>query len=271
MKKFIVLFAAAACLTTTSQAQTQNPKITKVFGIESTRLSSSNYLNLETDTMFYSRGVTGIRNLQFYVAFEVTNGDLALKAGDTITVRGRIGSTGNTYFPKNDSNKYFYELAKDLAAGDTITIYMSQGAGFYEKMDDYSNLWAEIYADSAYSLDICGQVLYATGYTITSATISQTQLCAKSYFFKSRLKVSLTEPMMDKVKFYPNPVSSDLKITNLKDMSVEVYNIVGQQIIRHENVSGDISIAMENYPDGIYFVKLQNGKSVRTEKIKLVK
>jgi hypothetical protein len=54
-------------------------------------------------------------------------------------------------------------------------------------------------------------------------------------------------------------------------MNVEIYNIVGQQLVKYENISGDFSVDMSEYSNGIYFVRLQNGKSVRTEKIKLVK
>ena len=93
----------------------------------------------------------------------------------------------------------------------------------------------------------------------------------RAVYVKSQPFNSLKESSIEKVRIFPNPVNSNLNIANLSNTKVEIFNLVGQRIISHENVSGDLHVDMTAYSNGIYFVKMQNGKSTRTEKIKLVK
>jgi len=268
MRKYIILFAAVACFTTALQAQT----ITKVLGKQSTAMSSP-YTDLETDTLFYSRTISKIYNLKVFFAFEFTNGNKPMNEGDSIKIRGRVGGT---YFPDmsilSDSNMYRYALTKNLAPGESILIKISEETVGEELINDYysGGLLTEIYADSAYAMRVCGQVLYADNYgKVTNPTTLEK--CVTAHLFKASPPPAVSESTMEKVKFYPNPVSNNLNITNLNNTNIEIYNLVGQRIVQYENISGDFTIEMKEYPDGIYFVKLQNGKSVRTEKIKVVK
>jgi hypothetical protein len=265
MRKYIILFAATACLFTALQAQNL-PKITEIRGKESTRPT---YLNLKTDTLFYSRNITKIYNLQIHFEFELTNGNIPMVEGDSIKIQGRVSST---YFPymAPDTNMYRYALTRNLDAGESIRIEIPGPESMYGYYS--GSLLKPIHEDSAYTLQVCGRVLYADGYMkITNPTV--TEECVTAHLFKSPEKppTAVSESIMEKVRFYPNPVNNNLNITNLNNISVEIYNIVGQRIVQYENISGDLVIEMKEYSDGIYFVKLQSGKFVRTEKIKLVK
>ena len=198
---------------------------------------------------------------------------------DTIMIEGALAAT--TPFtirdtmrdPNNPVKKlagYMKVLDEELGANEILPIKMEELGYDDVALNSYgTGVITAIIRDTLYSINVSGKVLYASGYTsIPSATKTiRTYVMRK----KSDPPPAVIESVMEQIKCYPNPVSSNLTITNLKNTTVELYNIVGQRIVQQENVSGDISIDMKEYPEGVYFVKIQNGKAVRTEKIKLVK
>jgi len=83
---------------------------------------------------------------------------------------------------------------------------------------------------------------------------------------------AIRENSIDLVKVYPNPVLNNLRIENLYDATnINIYNVMGQVVRTIPSATGSISVDMSNLSNGLYFIKMQNGKTVRTEKIQVVK
>ncbi|MBI5218357.1 MAG: T9SS type A sorting domain-containing protein [Bacteroidia bacterium] len=70
------------------------------------------------------------------------------------------------------------------------------------------------------------------------------------------------------VTVYPNPTTGILNITNVENAVISVYNMLGQEVLKANNVK---SIDMNNMQGGSYFVKIQTKDNVITKKINLVK
>ena len=262
MKKLILLLAAVTCLLST-QAQT----ITKI----TAKANTYPYTDLVDGIVFEYTSPT-FASIAFFIKYTFQNGSVALDAGDTIVVKGTFGN--NSYFPevegaeKNSKFEYahFHRLTSNLPANGTVEIAIP----ISEPMNGHLNAPVQV-NDTTYSLRICGEVIHISNPNYVVNAVS-TRKCNTVMLLKRAQTTSIAEVNgMSKIRLYPNPVNSDLTITNLKGINVEIYNIVGQQIIYHENASGDLSVDMSNLPDGVYFVKLKDGKIVRTEKIKLVK
>ncbi|MCL2132302.1 MAG: T9SS type A sorting domain-containing protein [Lentimicrobiaceae bacterium] len=84
--------------------------------------------------------------------------------------------------------------------------------------------------------------------------------------------VAVSEASLAAVSVFPTLVTSDeLQLTNLVNTDMAIYSLVGQQMIAHSNVTGDASIDVCTLSNGIYFVRIQNGSAVRTEKIAIVR
>jgi hypothetical protein len=251
MKKIIFLVTLMACFLM-AEAQT----ITKIEGKRHMR-PATEYVDLDSNGIRYpSTGSWSQLQLDFRLEF--TNGNINLVAGDTIIISGRVG---NQPFLNIDT----MILTTNLAAGATLLrIFSDEQTAYYTNVLTVLN-------DSTYEGTICGKVEYVSKYTTTIPP----DKCTKLHLIKEQPSQpgidAVMESVMEKVKIYPNPVSSDLHITNLKNTNVEIYNVVGQRVTHIENVSGDLSIDMKVFPEGIYFIKMQNGKTSRTEKVKLVK
>jgi hypothetical protein len=82
------------------------------------------------------------------------------------------------------------------------------------------------------------------------------------------------------LELYPNPVSSYLNISysieEPADISVEIFAVTGQKMLRRElgrRNAGDHTetMNMSSFENGIYILKMNNGSSVQTSRIKVVK
>jgi len=103
-----------------------------------------------------------------------------------------------------------------------------------------------------------------------STPISKPPYC--SYFDFFGITTGIMASVFDAAKIYPNPVRDNLKIENLQDATdIRIYNVMGQEVKTVSSAMGSAEIDMSGLSNGLYFVKMQNGKSIRTEKIQVVK
>ena len=244
MKKFILLFTVVLMGIASTQAQEISRLLGKT-GFQPT------YINLETDTFKHT---AALNTISMTFAVEFTNGNTPLDSGNIIVLDGFIGGSAIA----NDSLKY--ELKANLGAGESIVIDIST-----EAMGSWSNKYPPGLDTTTFAF--LGRVYYTTKFNVDK----QKQATVVYVKTQTTNPPAIMETEIQVVKLYPNPVNSDLNIVNLKNTKVEIFNVVGQRIFNLENANGDVNINMVGYPNGIYFVKMQNGKSVRTEKIKLVK
>jgi hypothetical protein len=259
MKKIILLATVMVCFLAT-EAQT----ITKIEGKRHLR-SSTEYVNFVDSAVLRYPSTMTVRNLQLDFRFEFTNGNIQLEENDTIIISGGIGN--QSFDPERDT--IILEEGETLDPGEKFSklfVFEDQSIG-----SSFMGILIQE-NDSTHSGIIHGKIEYVSKYTTTSSeTRAPFVLVKEQSTTIPDDTLAVTESIMEKVKFYPNPVTSELNIINLKNTNVEVYNVVGQRISYFEDVSGNLSVEMETLPDGIYFVRMQNGKAVRTEKIKLVK
>jgi len=253
MKKFILLFAVAFTVFSALQAQ----EITKILGKTGFQPT---YVNLETDTLVWQKG-TSIYNLTVNFALEYTNGETPLAAGDSIVMSFKLGSD---FISHNDT--MYHKLMGDLGANETVQINFPM---FTLLEGEFSKLNDSLYRTTSLS----ARIFYTTKFTVPQSGKNPKTILGAYFVFRTpdTPPSAISETEMQSIKLYPNPVNSDLTIANLKDTKVEIFNVVGQRIINFENVNGNINVNMVEYPNGIYFVKMQSGKAVRTEKIKLIK
>jgi hypothetical protein len=256
MKKFILLFAMAIISLTAVEAQ----RITKIYG-KNNMPAFPNWVNFETDTLKYNpTGNPPRLNVSVFFAIVYENGSTPLEKDDVIVLDLQL-STTSIFDDIGDT--LFHVLDAPLAANDTLWIDLNN---IPVSMNMYPNVFTEIGNLDKGSITA---VLYRTSQFAVSSGNRTKQVTA--HFLRTTGSSSLTEKVIQNVQLFPNPVNSNLNITNLSNTKVEIFNVVGQRISAYENANGNLNVDMTAYPNGIYFVKMQNGKSVRTEKIKLVK
>lgn len=63
------------------------------------------------------------------------------------------------------------------------------------------------------------------------------------------------------IKFYPNPVSDDLKISGIAMQQITIYNLSGKAVMQINTRGKDkVSIDMGNLISGMYFVQVITGR-----------
>jgi hypothetical protein len=66
---------------------------------------------------------------------------------------------------------------------------------------------------------------------------------------------------------YPNPTTGRFTIELTEESNVGIYNMLGQQVMQLNKVSGDQQIQLENAPKGMYFVQIQSGNKIEVKKL----
>ena len=89
---------------------------------------------------------------------------------------------------------------------------------------------------------------------------------------------SVDENLSNKFKMYPNPTTGEFQITftslDTKDLNIEISNIAGQKIFSQSFETANkqtLNFNLNNFANGVYFVKLQLGKELVVKKIVLRK
>jgi hypothetical protein len=73
---------------------------------------------------------------------------------------------------------------------------------------------------------------------------------------------------LQNLKFYPNPVSSDLTISNsFPIQSIEIYNLLGQRLINESYDATEVNINVSNLPSALYLVKIKSENEAKEFKI----
>jgi len=72
------------------------------------------------------------------------------------------------------------------------------------------------------------------------------------------------------VSIFPNPTSTYVQISNVKNSQVEIYNITGQKVLSLNDYNGD-QISVSNLANGTYTVRVITNEGIATEKIQIVK
>lgn len=71
---------------------------------------------------------------------------------------------------------------------------------------------------------------------------------------------------VEKLKLFPNPANNFIQISGLKDpVNYSIYNLLGSEV-RKGTVSQNQRIDIQNITSGLYFIRLQNGTSIRFAK-----
>ncbi len=82
------------------------------------------------------------------------------------------------------------------------------------------------------------------------------------------LMLGTDENQLTQLKFYPNPVTDVLTLTNTDDIvSFEVYSLVGQVVRSGANTGNTMTVNMADMAPGVYLVKVYTGKQARTVKV----
>ena len=66
---------------------------------------------------------------------------------------------------------------------------------------------------------------------------------------------------------YPNPAQGSFTLELAEESNIRIFNILGQEVMHQNKVSGIQQIGLENAPKGMYFVQIQNGSETEVKKL----
>ncbi|MBQ8957262.1 MAG: T9SS type A sorting domain-containing protein [Bacteroidales bacterium] len=66
---------------------------------------------------------------------------------------------------------------------------------------------------------------------------------------------------------YPNPTSGIFTIELTEESNIGIFNVLGQNVMSFDKVSGIQQVHLDNVPKGLYFVRIQSGNTMETKKL----
>jgi len=73
------------------------------------------------------------------------------------------------------------------------------------------------------------------------------------------------------IQMYPNPTTGVINLMNVENTTIEIYNILGENVLTINNSNSIEKIDMSSYNNGTYIIKVKTENSVATSKIVLNK
>ena len=140
------------------------------------------------------------------------------------------------------------------------TIYTASGAQNYT--------WA-VLPTSVVNSSISLNPTVTTQYTV-SATSSVTG-CRWDYVFSLTVNKCLglndVDGAMENVAIYPNPTTGNLFIESEKQISIAIYNQLGQLLLNKQITESKTQIDLSSFSKGLYFIKINDGEKVKVKEI----
>jgi hypothetical protein len=243
-------------------------------------------------------------NAQCSTTFQTTS-DCSYDPINTFTL-GDVDSVGNNNTEGACNSSGYYSFAnplRPLEIGSTITWSATVGNGTYS---DGIGIWIDLNNDNEYSssefvsastpstpntTSPSGSFVMPNGITdvplrmrirsVYGAVPNANQACTnglggggygetEDYFVI--LSTSLNSPTFNELvyKIYPNPSNSIFIIDIDKNALIEVYNLLGKQIVTKNIFSGTNTLDLSSYENGFYYAKITNTEN-QTQTVKLIK
>ncbi len=73
------------------------------------------------------------------------------------------------------------------------------------------------------------------------------------------------------IKIYPNPAKNEININNVRNSTIEIYNILGILMLSSENRENTCTINLSEFVQGNYIIKIKYKDKVISKKINIVK
>ena len=255
MKK-VIFFLVAVSFWGTIHAQ----KVTQIKALGSAMVTEGVYVEVNANDTFSYKGQ--LSSVWFRVSFEFTNGNNQLNAGDSVIIEGRFAGGLISDDEYSIDGKNFWARLFTVPEGGI------EPNGVHTFEDGVPTPVQPTAIDADNRTLATAKCLYTSA---DGSLLAPQQQDVSVGFYLIQDKTSISESALAAVKVFPTLASNELQFINLKHTDVAIYSLVGQQMMMHSDLTGNVTVDISSLPNGIYFVKIQNGNAVRTEKIKIVR
>ncbi|NPA67634.1 MAG: Omp28-related outer membrane protein [Chlorobi bacterium] len=154
-------------------------------------------------------------------------------------------------------HRYATRDAVSERLGDEITTSTNAG-DYYEKTYSYSlnDNWN---TEQLYLVALVSDINNGNVNDRTVRNAVQLKLTDLEYV------ISVEDKNLENISVYPNPAFDKIKILNVKNADVKIFNVTGKMMLHEKNVSGNQFINISKLKSGTYFaeIKTKNNKIIK--------
>lgn len=170
--------------------------------------------------------------------------------GQTITVSGSCYTDGDYTLSGNYNGRPSYEstLISDFLIRWSGTRWELIAFGSVESYNTDATPTPPASSFSAWSDGFCG---------------NQPVLSGDGTYDPSTLGITGVQLTNKKIKLFPNPSSSLIQISGLKETEkYSIFNVLGSEV-KKGNISNNEKLDVQNLNNGLYFMKFENGSVIK--------
>lgn len=186
-------------------------------------------------------------------------------------------STNNSIQPKTVELKDYLRNPKayesQLISFKNLNFSDTDGSMTFAKGRDYDATNGESYLSvrtSFYEADYIGSLVPTNPATITGIAShfnNKGQLFIRSKKDILSNKKTTETQIKEKLSIYPNPATDKFYVVGSNKAEVEVFSIIGKQVIRTQVASQNNPIPLHNLKSGVYMVRITQEGAITTKKL----
>jgi hypothetical protein len=212
-------------------------------------------INIDTLPSFYlGASVVNVSNDTFSSANIFSFGVLCSTYADT----GILVSTWGTIA---------YSFGRDFFPNDTINMPVDITIDLLNTIN-----WIKENKDVDFEEINYRQMIIGIGYTDKDGVYSDSIFYASAdtsifYVVKTPVNIQETKKEASVISVFPNPARSQFTITNTENTEIQLYNMVGQEVLRTYSKEENTVVNVDFLPQGMYVLKVLKGGVFSTHKI----
>jgi len=125
----------------------------------------------------------------------------------------------------------------------------------------------------------------------TAATMDQYELIACTICYELRLVGAVTDPNLNNnracipvtrtldideigsysASLFPNPAASTVTLSGVQGSAMQIFDMTGRMMLSLQNISENQIIDVSSFAEGLYLVRISDGKNVLTKKLNVVR
>ena len=186
--------------------------------------------------------------------YDIT-GEITISKSETPVTTSSGTSIDRVYNNSTPINNFSGEITLFYEDGELTNSGANEADLKLEVNESPSGSWTSY-------LSSINQTLNSISYTFTSVNFNSITAADGS-----TLSVQGEENIFGEILLYPNPTTSLLKINSNKNLTFELYDLIGNKILNSKNRTIDLS----HLPNAVYFLKVFNEDFKTAKSFKIVK
>jgi len=203
----------------------------------------------------------------FYLGIEVVNiSNDTFHSNETFLIQSRLTIYTDTSIKNFGWSSLAYYMGKETLPNDTFYMGVAIMSDLPSLINQLKNVGIELDEINYW------KIIIGVGHSSKDGWYSDSVFYAGAdtstfYVVKTPVNIVETDYIASPRQIFPNPARSQFTVTNTENASLQLYNMVGQEILHTQSTEESTIINVSTLPQGLYMLKVVKDGAVRMYKV----